>query len=351
VVNGVARSDVNTNGDLGSWSRSANYSVSPTLKLFVLRGVSDEASLTLAAGRIGAKLSNPLWQQMLAIGSFLVTAPMMIGTARDWSSRTHSGGVLLTLVLIGVVMCFLVLLAPNFCNAAFGREFLVGASRAEVEASSVPDASQAVVKTLGPHFDDLALRHYLYDHPDCIPEIGRILSPTSELAIVSAEISALQTIKAAWLLRRGKTGTSSKRWRHINVAGLWLLGIAAALYVKSLRQIDVLEADLVRVNHKNRPLLGCYGPSSYGECEGERAQAKRASVRVTQLLLHNSVKVQEVSCPCRRGRGTETCKYRSGECAQITIDGEDLANVLIREGYSRALSCDKNGCSARRSWC
>jgi hypothetical protein len=89
-------------------------------------------------------------------------------------------------------LCFatlLFLVLPGAFKSAFGREFLIGAMRCEIAADSVPDASEGIEIITLPPLDKAKsnskrrvkdkvtpsskLRHKIYNHPECVNEIGR----------------------------------------------------------------------------------------------------------------------------------------------------------------------------------
>jgi pimeloyl-ACP methyl ester carboxylesterase len=138
--------------------------------LLVLRGVDDEASLSLAVGAFGNRVTNYLLQIVLpsgmdflfAIGGFLLSIPLLSGL---WQELVWAALLLLTASLMWL---------PGVFRRVFGKELLFGAWRCEVSSNSVPDLVQGVeIVTFQHRPRDIStgLRHYLHGHPDVIPKI------------------------------------------------------------------------------------------------------------------------------------------------------------------------------------
>lgn len=172
-------------GGSESWGyrpdRLANYSfyAPPQVSenwLLVLRGVDDEASLTLAAGSIGNRVTHFIlgtllpnaYQILAAVGTLLVVASMA-----GWTSQSAAGMVALGYGAVAFVAA-LVLILPGLFRSVFGRELLFGSWRCEIAANSSPDGANGVeVQTLlgRPESSKEKLRHSLYmnaDVPRCI---------------------------------------------------------------------------------------------------------------------------------------------------------------------------------------
>src|SRR5262249_2664448 len=82
-----------------------------------------------------------------------------------------------------IVLTFSYFALPGLFKAVFGRELLIGATRCEIAAESVPDSKSARIITLSPtkirgafSFNArVGLRHGIYDHPECVREMRRWL--------------------------------------------------------------------------------------------------------------------------------------------------------------------------------
>src|SRR3954449_9376152 len=140
-------------------------------RMLVIRGVDDEASLTLAAGSIGCRLSS-LVLFVVIPGVYLFGLALL--ALLDWSGvwRTE---LLFLVVMYGCAFGALVcLFLPGICKSAFGREFLTTAFVCETAADSAPDTSARLDSvTLSPVEAGRRLRHCIYEHPKCVDEIAR----------------------------------------------------------------------------------------------------------------------------------------------------------------------------------
>lgn len=147
--------------------------------LLVLRGVDDEASLSLAVGAFGSRVTHYLLQIVLpsgmdtlfAFGGFLLSARLLSGLRQElvWAA----------LLLVTASLMWL----PGMFRRVFGKELLFGAWRCEVSSNSVPDVVHGVeIVTLQhrPHDISRGLRHYLHGHPDVIPRIVEWLARERE---------------------------------------------------------------------------------------------------------------------------------------------------------------------------
>ncbi|MGY4433986.1 hypothetical protein ACVWWO_006463 [Bradyrhizobium sp. F1.13.1] len=144
--------------------------------LLVLRGIDDEASLTLAAGAIGNRAAQ------LAIGYVLPNLSNIffaIGLAIFGLAVSQIADIASTLLMWAIAT--LALFVPGCFRSVFGRELVTGSWRCEVSADSAPDANKGVrVLTLtGSRRYDKTLRHALYKHPEVVPAIVSWLTQPS----------------------------------------------------------------------------------------------------------------------------------------------------------------------------
>jgi hypothetical protein len=180
-------------------------------ELLVLRGIDDEASLAIAAGAIGVRLSHsisglisaafftiPLIALitvglLLAAGALLFQINDYVGLSAidaldDWVEEVLTGSTgHVTLNFenpslymkgygIAISICATILgfsVASRIFICVYGREFLMRFLNAEIGVGSVPDVDGAVtVQTLvrGNSTNDRS-RHRLYDDTDCAPRI------------------------------------------------------------------------------------------------------------------------------------------------------------------------------------
>jgi len=139
-------------------------------QMLVIRGVDDEAALSLAAGSIGSRLS--------ALFLFIVIPMVLfsgVGLLALFDRLGVQTGLLLFIVMDGAALAALILLfLPGICKSAFGREFVTTAFICEIAAESAPDTSGRIdAVTLSPIRGTAGqrMRHRLYDHPECVSRI------------------------------------------------------------------------------------------------------------------------------------------------------------------------------------
>jgi hypothetical protein len=136
-------------------------------RTLVIRGVDDEAVLSLAAGAIASRLSYVLLFSVVPkayVTVFLLSVILSgLGVgAVDWLLRP-----LIVLLCLGALA---LLILPGIFKSVFGREFVIGAMRCDIAADSVPDTSERVEAiTLAPETG--RPRHQIYEHPRCVSEI------------------------------------------------------------------------------------------------------------------------------------------------------------------------------------
>jgi hypothetical protein len=135
--------------------------------LLVLRGVDDEASLTLAAGAIGNRAAQLAIYFLPSVSNIFFA----IGLAVFGLAASQIVDIASTLLVWA--MATTALFVPGCFRSVFGRELVTGSWRCEVSADSAPDAIRGVrVLTLtGSRRYDKTLRHALYKHPEAVPAI------------------------------------------------------------------------------------------------------------------------------------------------------------------------------------
>jgi hypothetical protein len=129
-------------------------------RMLVIRGVDDEASLTLAASSIGSRLSSLVFFLVIPAVWLLGFALFILGvisTDLTFGCAFAAGGCL-----------FL----PGICKSAFGREFLTTAFICETAADSTPDTA-ARIDAVTLSSAEAGWRHKIYEHPKCVDEIVR----------------------------------------------------------------------------------------------------------------------------------------------------------------------------------
>src|SRR3954451_8770890 len=187
-------------------------------RMLVIRGVDDEASLSLAAGSIGSRLSFftlvAVFPTISTVGWLVVTVSQPFG----FRLGLWAAGLVLVALPLGALAFFF--LPGAFRSFFFGREFLVNAMTCDIAVDSVPDTlGQVEAITLRPieaasskpralerpfslrwmleilllEFRKISfhlfqstkgparskpsrqLRHGIYNHPNCVDEIVRWL--------------------------------------------------------------------------------------------------------------------------------------------------------------------------------
>jgi len=146
--------------------------------ILVIRGVDDEASLALAAGSIGSRLSSLILLNV--IPTFYLVGLLLIFFLVVLRNLNEQQGELLelTVAIGGSLGAFVFLMLPGVFKSTFGKEFLSTAFVCEIAADSAPDTRGSLdAVTLSPSKlpADWQLRHGIYSHPECVNEIVRWL--------------------------------------------------------------------------------------------------------------------------------------------------------------------------------
>jgi endonuclease YncB( thermonuclease family) len=119
-------------------------------------------------------------------------------------------------------------------------------------------------------------------------------------------------------------------------------------------EIYVVDGDTIDVNGKRIRLVGFDAPElgDHALCGLERMLAARATSRLRQMIQNSDdIDLQIVDCSCRPGtQGTMACNYKRA-CGYLTIDGQDVGDVLIAENLAHPLVCGKYSCPRRQPWC
>jgi hypothetical protein len=145
--------------------------------ILVVRGVDDEASLALAAGSIGSRVSSVfLFILIPVVLNFGLLVLLLLGRFGGSLVAERIDPLSLWLTNACVLGALALVFLPGTCKAVFGREFFRTAFVCEIAADSAPDLSaRADVVTLSPVGTKrtLRLRHYIYDHLECVNTIVR----------------------------------------------------------------------------------------------------------------------------------------------------------------------------------
>ena len=153
-----------------------------------------------------------------------------------------------------------------------------------------------------------------------------------------------------------KCGSSCRRigWGHnLGLMALLLVSVARADAVKPA-DIYVVDGDTIDALGKRIRLVGFDAPElgDHARCGLERMLAARATSRLRQMIqLSSDIDLQIVGCACRPGtEGTVACNYKRA-CGYLTVDGQDVGDVLIAENLAHPLVCGKYSCPPRKPWC
>lgn len=117
--------------------------------------------------------------------------------------------------------------------------------------------------------------------------------------------------------------------------------------------ITVVDGDTVRAGGATWRLLGFNAPEGGKEarCDKERELAAAATARLQRLVASGRPNLQRVACACAPGtEGTDRCDY-GRLCARLTVDGRDVARIMIDEKLAEPYVCGATSCPPRRSWC
>jgi hypothetical protein len=140
-------------------------------RLLVLRGIDDEAALTLAAGAIINRISRAIYNvsafSLFGWGGWAVFLPILIATkGLEYLAPAYSEAfVRLTLSPLWI-SAFLALILPSIARTVFGLELAVGAARCDVLFESVPDIDEVEVMTVRANVQSHGLAHSLHGLPE-----------------------------------------------------------------------------------------------------------------------------------------------------------------------------------------
>ena len=164
AVYSKARQWAETALDVG-WAIGGLTQVHPSTSMLVLRGVDDEAALTLAAGAIGNRLSEPV-SVLLTYAFLLVWAVLAIIWV--FPSPSVSEGFfdwIRVLFITFVPYVWLVDFLGCAFKSVYGRELLPWSLGLQIRSHSAPDHSGKLsVLTLPYRGRKRPLRHAIYDH-------------------------------------------------------------------------------------------------------------------------------------------------------------------------------------------
>jgi endonuclease YncB( thermonuclease family) len=141
------------------------------------------------------------------------------------------------------------------------------------------------------------------------------------------------------------------RWLPVGL--LLLASIAHADAVKPA-DIYVVDGDTIEALGKRIRLVGFDAPElgGHAHCGLERMLAARATSRLRQIIRSSDdIDLQIVECSCRPGtEGTMACNYKRA-CGYLTVDGQDVGDVLMAENLAHPYACGRYSCPRRKPWC
>ena len=101
--------------------------------------------------------------------------------------------------------------------------------------------------------------------------------------------------------------------------------------------IIVVDGDTVQLDGKRYRLLGFDAPETFwAKCANERQRGRAATERLRRLIETREATLEPT------GRN---CKWRR-ECAYLFVGGQDVAEIMIHEGYARPYDGGR-----RENWC
>ena len=149
--------------------------------ILVLRGVDDEASLSLAVGSVVVLISRMSTFIVAYIWILISIGALLLGTREFFCLLLRAKHRYLDFAYrfrhCPFVVASLLLIATVFKSAFFGREFLFGDAPWHIAVNSVPDGTSnlTVVTLPSPARQRYLMVHSLYEHPDCCDVIGNWL--------------------------------------------------------------------------------------------------------------------------------------------------------------------------------
>jgi endonuclease YncB( thermonuclease family) len=118
--------------------------------------------------------------------------------------------------------------------------------------------------------------------------------------------------------------------------------------------IYVVDGDTITVHGKRIRLVGFDAPElgGHAHCGLERMLAARATSRLRQLVrTGGDLDLKLIPCSCRPGtEGTMACNWGRA-CGVLTVEGEDVGDVLMAENLAHPYVCGRYSCPRRQSWC
>lgn len=137
--------------------------------------------------------------------------------------------------------------------------------------------------------------------------------------------------------------------------GDWMPGHQSARHLQ-VEAIEVVDGDTIRIGADTPSvrLVGFNTPETYSaSCSREAQLGYQATIRLSELLQSaNSIILEQVRCACPPlTQGSSRCNY-GRSCGILSVDGQDVGDILITEGLAAPYQCGRFGCPPRPGdWC
>jgi hypothetical protein len=140
-------------------------------RLLVLRGIDDEATLSLATGAVINRITRGMYNfsafSLFGWGGFAVFVPILIVTKVLESFAPSYSEEFITLTVSALwIVALVTLILASLARMVFGIELAVGAVRCDILFESVPDIDEVEVRTVGVGFRPRGLVHSLHEVPE-----------------------------------------------------------------------------------------------------------------------------------------------------------------------------------------
>jgi Alpha/beta hydrolase family len=138
-------------------------------RLLVLRGIDDEAALSLASGAVANRLLRFLYG--LATGRAVVVIAILYSFVsqleKNLGGTPHFDNLFFVLFFVApFVTAVACLVLPSIFRTVFGRELMFGATRCDAFYDSAPDADLAKVITVRDPRDTERMNHSIHRNPE-----------------------------------------------------------------------------------------------------------------------------------------------------------------------------------------